>query len=575
MKKFWHKMKLRNKIMLMGITSLLFFVFIMLVYLIPSIRNDSLEKKRNVLIDMVDVTTSLMDALKSENESVKITIDEAVNKAIYYTSKFRYGSDKMSTVWLLGSEGKIYSMPFREDLIGKNISSITIDSNEKNIYSEILEACKDDGTVEGFFEHYSQYKSEITLIVPVISYYRLYKPFNLIIVTSIYVDDVREEILSLYIKVITSTLIVAVASMLLFFIASNRIARPIDKIVEAIAESNLNTELRTELDDEIGLLVNHFNSFVGNIKNIIIEIKDASKTFTKSAEEFSAMSVSFADQSDEQSRFSLEVSNAVLEVTQDIEEISSQIDFKFDRINNLIAILNTLSEIINQLDNNTAVALNTIGRIFEKTKNEEVSLEKILNSFIRINQRSEDMNNIITMINSISDNINLLSLNASIEAARAGEYGRGFAIVASEISKLADAAVESASFISKIINDNDLELKEVFSNVETTVNIIKMILGDFSNIRVWIEDFSHQIKDQLGTRESIQAEIREIQETSNTIKNMTMDQKTSVMIINDLISKINRGTTVISSNSGKLASDAKNVIYMSENLTSIVDVFKV
>jgi hypothetical protein len=62
---------------------------------------------------------------------------------------------------------------------------------------------------------------------------------------------------------------------------------------------------------------------------------------------------------------------------------------------------------------------------------------------------------------------------------------------------------------------------------------------------------------------------------SYTIKNLTEDQKISIQIINGLISKINEGTTVISSNSGKLSNDAKDVIQMSKNLTSIVDIFNI
>jgi methyl-accepting chemotaxis protein len=572
MKKIWRRMKLRGKIMFMGTSSLLLLAFITLIYFIPSIQEDSIDKKRRALMDTVDISVSLMDALKFESETGRMSEDEAENKAVYYTGKFRYGSEKMDTVWLLNGDGVIYSMPYREDIVGKNVSSLTV-PGKRNVYKEMLDLCREKG--EGFVEYNAQYKSEVTRIVPAISYVRYYKPYNLIIGSSIYLDDVRQEIASLYIKVIAATLIITLLSLVFLFISSGRIARPLGRIADAIAKSNLNTVLTTELEDEIGLLVDHFNSFVGNIKEVIIEIKDTSENLAASAEELSAISVSFAGQTEEQNRFSAEVTKTVFEITHEVEEVASQIDVEFDKMNNLIRILNILSEIINRLDESAAGALGTISKISDSAVTGERSLKSMLDSFSRIEKRSGDMNEIVTMINSISDNINLLSLNAAIEAARAGNAGRGFAVVADEISKLADATSQSINHISRIISDNDRELKEGFTHVETTVKVMGVILKDFTGIKDWIEGFHSQVKEQIGTKESVQAEVREIRDMSDNIRRTTREQKASVLVINDLMSKINDGTESISAGSEELATGAEEVTAMSEGLKARVSIFRV
>jgi len=558
-------MGLRNKIMIMGVSSLLLFVLITLVYIIPSIKEDSLEKKRFALKDTVEISISLMDALKFESENGRISEDEASNKAIYYTGKFRFGTEKMDTVWLLNSEGVIFSMPYREDLVGKNVANLA-ESEKKNIYNEMIKLCNDKG--EGFVEYKTQYKSEVTKIVPVISFVKIYKPFNLIVGSTIYIEDVRNEIFTLYIKVISATIIILIISIFLLYLASGRIVKPLHKIIDGISNSNLNTVLRTELKDEIGLLVNHFNSFVGNIKGVIIEIKDTSTNLAVSSEELSAISESFAGQTEEQNRFSAEVSRTVLDITNEVEEVASQIDIEFD-------IMNTLSELINRLDESALVALGTIVNISGSARSGETSLKSMLESFSHIEKRSDDMNEIITMINSISDNINLLSLNAAIEAARAGDAGRGFAVVADEISKLADATSQSINHISSIITDNDRELKDGFTHVQNTVKIIGIILDGFGSIKDWIEDFSSQIKNQIGTKESIQTEVKEIRDMSDTIRKTTRDQKASVMEINKLMEEINKGTDSISSGSEELATGAEEVTAMAEKLKLKVELFKI
>ncbi|HOK00902.1 MAG TPA: methyl-accepting chemotaxis protein [Spirochaetota bacterium] len=571
MQKFWLSLRLRSKIMILGISSLLLFVTITLVYFIPSIRDAAIEKKREGLKDNVQMAVNLFEALKFEEENGRISPDEALFKGIYYTGKFRFGKDKMSTVWIINGDGGICSMPFREDLVGKNISIFDKDSRE-NIYRAMIELSRTKG--EAFFEYRTQYKSEVTKVVPVISYVIYYKPYDIIIGSTIYIEDIRSEIATLYIKVIAVTIFLSLVFIAILFLASGRIVRPVKKIIEGISNGNLNTVLTTELRDEIGELVDKFNLFVSNIRGVVLEIKETTDKLATSSEELSALSSNFAIQSEEQNRYSAEVSRTVGEITHEVELIAMQIDREFEKMNNLIRILSTLSDLIDNLEGSAQKALDTISKISIDAMSGENSLKLMLDSIVHIEKRSESMNEIVDMINSISDNINLLSLNASIEAARAGNAGRGFAVVAEEISKLADATSSSISRISSIITDNHNELKDGFAHIQTTVNIIESILEGFSGIKLWIESFSLQIKEQIGTKESIENEVREIRDMSDMIRKTIREQKTSVLEINKLMANINEGTESISSGSEELATGAGEVTAVAESLREKVSIFK-
>jgi methyl-accepting chemotaxis protein len=384
-------------------------------------------------------------------------------------------------------------------------------------------------------------------------------------------------------SIVTSFAMWIILSVFTLIISKKMISSPLSKTINILqdiaeGEGNLTKRVKKISSDEIGELSRWFNKFINNQASMLDRVKKSAKTTKKSVNIVSSITsdvrkgmgiientvVSLLENSKEQNLVFQDTKNKFSEITASIQEMDS--------------LILEVSGIIEGTNENAATAQNVSKEVLGNMEDLESTISKTVDSISTLQGFSAKISEVVNVISSISQQTQLLALNASIEAARAGESGRGFSVVAEEISKLALETEEATRSISNVIKEVQEQTQATFeyageidSKVSTSTGSVKNSISSFD-----------QINDDINVIANAMQSITQITSTQSQNVGDVMNN------VSTMADKVEQATESSSNKSEESLTMVKKILfeikqlkqatevleYSSDNLNEMVGSFK-
>lgn len=502
-----------TKIIAMVILAIVISNVICMVFILESSKEQITDSTKHTMIDVINTTSKIVENEISNADAEDLDYDQYAKSL----SEVQLEGMDSSYVYVVKNDGTMLYHPTQEK-VGQPVENAVI----KGVVQQLQDGTKPDtAVVEYVFNGTTKYSA-----------YTILNNENILVLTA----DESEALAG--ITVVTGvavgiSAIVVLLAIIICFIVGRRLMRPLVKvstIIEEIANGDINADfgMVKETNDEIGLIIEKMKELTQSLGNIVGRIRNSSDTM-------SANSYELNDTSSQTLAANNEISKAVEDVAEGSTGMASSISKINENLEEMSRETKDINESVNEIRNQTTAVQDSSKIMNDKIKSMQDSSHKMDDGISAISKRIETVNttvdkvsNIVSVIEEISSETNLLSLNASIEAARAGDAGKGFAVVAQEIRVLSDNTNTELENIKQIISSL---VEECRYCVQASGTIVEDNAKQKEEIKAVLDEFG-----------ALDEQIQKTAEKADEIEELV----TAMIELNDDITKSSNSLTDVS-----------------------------
>lgn len=501
------------KIIVMVILAVIVSNVICMVFILESSKKQITDSTKHTMVDVINTTSKIVENEISNADTEDLDYDEYAKSL----SDVKLEGMDSSYVYVVKNDGTMLYHPTKEK-VGQPVENAVI----KDVVKQLQDGKKPGTTVVEYdFNGTTKYSA-----------YTILNNENILVLTA----DESEALAGITTVTGVAVGIIAIVvliAIIISFIMGRRLMRPLVKvstIIEDVANGNIEADFSVvkESNDEIGLIIEKMKELTQSLGSIVGKIRNSSDTMSSNSYELN-----------DTSSQTLAANNEISKAVEDVAEGSTGMAASISKINeNLLEMSNETKDInasVDEIKNQTTAVQDSSKIMNDKIKSMQDSSHKMDEGISAISKRIETVNttvdkvsNIVSVIEEISSETNLLSLNASIEAARAGDAGKGFAVVAQEIRVLSDNTNTELENIKQIISSL---VEECRYCVQASGTIVEDNAKQKEEIKAVLDEFG-----------SLDEQIQKTAEKADEIEELV----TAMIELNDDITKSSNSLTDVS-----------------------------
>lgn len=501
------------KIIVMVILAVIVSNVICMVFILESSKKQITDSTKHTMVDVINTTSKIVENEISNADTEDLDYDEYAKSL----SDVKLEGMDSSYVYVVKNDGTMLYHPTKEK-VGLPVENAVI----KGVVQQLQDGKKPGTTVVEYdFNGTTKYSA-----------YTILNNENILVLTA----DESEALAGITTVTGVAVGIIAIVvliAIIISFIMGRRLMRPLVKvstIIEDVANGNIEADFSVvkESNDEIGLIIEKMKELTQSLGSIVGKIRNSSDTMSSNSYELN-----------DTSSQTLAANNEISKAVEDVAEGSTGMAASISKINeNLLEMSNETKDInasVDEIKNQTTAVQDSSKIMNDKIKSMQDSSHKMDEGISAISKRIETVNttvdkvsNIVSVIEEISSETNLLSLNASIEAARAGDAGKGFAVVAQEIRVLSDNTNTELENIKQIISSL---VEECRYCVQASGTIVEDNAKQKEEIKAVLDEFG-----------SLDEQIQKTAEKADEIEELV----TAMIELNDDITKSSNSLTDVS-----------------------------